>query len=90
MKFLAIAAFLLSSPALAAQVDKETSKEIIQGGEVIGARPYAQPVPGFQLLIRHGGNLYICHVNLETRFGYNGDPNVDFVAVDRCISEDAD
>ena len=90
MKYAAIAAILFSAPVWAEEVDEATSQAVVQKGEVIGSRPYVQPTLGFDLLIRHSGRLYVCQVTSDTQFGYNGAPNVDFVAVERCVSQTPD
>lgn len=90
MKYAVFAAMMCSAPAWASEVDEVTAQKIAQNGEVIGSRPYIQPTLGFDLLMRHEGGLYLCHVKQDSRFGYNGAPNVDFVAVERCVSQAED
>lgn len=88
MKFVAaFAAICFSVPAFCSPVDGELSKTIVRTGEVISSRPYVQPKLGFELLIRHGGGIYICSISQETRYGYNGAPNVESLVVNGCLSE---
>ena len=90
MKHAVIAAMMLAAPAWAAKADEASAQKIVQAGEVLGSRPFIQPTLGFELLIRHNGGLFVCSVKQDTRFGYNGQPNVDFVAVGGCVSQAAD
>ncbi len=90
MKYAVIAAMMLATPVVAAEVDESQSKTVVQTGEVIGSRVYLQPTLGFELLIRYEGGLYICRVDKDIRYRFNGQPSVDFVAVKGCISQDAD
>lgn len=90
MKYAAVATILFSVPAWAGEVDEAKSRKIVQSGEVISSRAYVQPKLGFDLLIRHEGGIFLCQVSQDTRFGYNGASNTDFVVVERCISQATD
>jgi hemin uptake protein HemP len=90
MKYAVIAAMMLATPSWATTVDDAESQTVVQSGEVIGARAYVQPTLGFELLIRHDGGLYVCRVEQDLKYGFNGNPNVDFVAVRGCISQQSD
>lgn len=90
MKYAALAATMIAAPALALPVDGDDAQNIVQAGEVIGSRAYAQPTLGFELLIRHNGGIYVCNVSQRTKFGYNGAQNIDYIAVNSCISQAVD
>ncbi len=90
MKLALITAVMCSGSAWAAGVDEDMSRKIVQTGEVISSRAYIQPKLGFDLLIRHEGGIFLCQVSQDTRFGYNGASNTEFVVVERCISQATD
>ena len=76
---------VIASAAIAATTNEETSQIVVSSGEVLGSRAVVQPVLGWELLVRHNGNLFICSVKLEEKFGYNGAPNVPYVAAPNCV-----
>jgi hypothetical protein len=90
MKYAVIAVMMLATPTWSKTVDDAESQAVVQFGEVIGSRAYVQPTLGFELLIRHGGGLYVCRVEQDIKYGFNGKPNIDFVAVRGCISQQSD
>lgn len=90
MKYAALAAIMFAVPVLALPVEGPEAQNIVQAGEVIGSRAFIQPTLGFELLIRHDGGIYLCNVSQQTKYGYNGAPNVDYMAVNACLSQAVD
>ena len=81
----AIAVLLSISMANAAEIAEDLANSVVQNGEVLGSRPFMQPTLGWELLLRHEGDLYICSVAQETEYGYNGNPHVQIVKTKSCI-----
>lgn len=76
---------VVTSTASAEVLDRDLYKTVMSSGEVVASRAFIDPTIGWELLIRHDGQFFICSVKASTKFGFNGAPNQEFVQGGTCI-----
>lgn len=73
-----MALFAVTATVAAGEVGRQESQTIVRNGEIIAARPLGDPERGFELLVRHQGEIYICSTQLRTTYGADGVRYVSF------------
>jgi hypothetical protein len=71
---------VVASTASAEVLDRDLYKTVMSSGEVVASRAFTEPELGWELLIRHDGQFFICSVITRTKDGYK-----DFVQSGTCI-----